>query len=329
MVILVTGSAGHLGEALMRTFRERGQAARGLDIKPSACTDIVASIADRGALRQALGGASAVIHSATLHKPHIVTHSHDAFIQTNVAGTLALLEEAAAAGVVSFIYTSTTSAFGSALSPPMDAPAAWVTENITPVPKNIYGVTKVAAENLCEMFARRRKIPSVIVLRTSRFFLEADDDPILRASYSTDNLHANELLYRRVDIEDVVGAHVAALAKGVHMRFGRYIVSAATPFTDAETAELRVDLPAVIRRRFPEYERLYQAAGWSMLPSIDRVYASHSAMRDLEWSPRYGFQHVLDALAAGTSFRSPLALAVGVKGYHDQRFSGEPYPVEA
>lgn len=83
--LLVTGSAGHLGEALMLTFRAQR----------------------------------------------------------------ALLEEAVAAGVESFIYTSTTSTFGAALAPAAGEPAAWITEEVVPVPKNII---------------RRRSLPGVVVL---------------------------------------------------------------------------------------------------------------------------------------------------------------------
>ena len=326
LITLVTGSSGHLGEALMRTLRDRGHPAVGLDLKPSPFTDIVGSITDRALLRQTLCGVSAVFHAATLHKPHVATHDHDAFIQTNIAGTLALLEEAAAAGVGCVVYTSTTSAFGSALTPPPHAPAAWVTEDIAPVPKNIYGVTKSAAEDLCQIIARRRGLP-VIVLRTSRFFLEADDDAKLRDAYDLDNLQANELLYRRVDLDDVVEAHFAAAARANGLGFGRYIISAASPFEPSDLPELRADAPAVVRRYYPEFEALYRAAGWRMLPSIDRVYVSRRAGHDLGWTPKYGFDTVLEALASGGAFRSPLAVLVGEKGYHDRVFEDGPYPV--
>ncbi|NIP22337.1 MAG: NAD(P)-dependent oxidoreductase, partial [Phycisphaerae bacterium] len=51
----------------------------------------------------------AVIHTATLHKPHVGTHSRQEFVDTNISGTLNLLEEASASGCKAFIYTSTTS----------------------------------------------------------------------------------------------------------------------------------------------------------------------------------------------------------------------------
>jgi UDP-glucose 4-epimerase len=72
---------------------------------------------------------------------------------------LNLLEEALSAGVQAFIFTSTTSVYGRALTPTSGAPAAWITEDVVPVPKNIYGVTKLAAENLCELIHLDRGLP--------------------------------------------------------------------------------------------------------------------------------------------------------------------------
>jgi nucleoside-diphosphate-sugar epimerase len=47
MKILVTGSSGHLGEALVRSFRDRGDEVIGLDIKQSSFTTFVGSVDDR------------------------------------------------------------------------------------------------------------------------------------------------------------------------------------------------------------------------------------------------------------------------------------------
>jgi UDP-glucose 4-epimerase len=315
MTILITGSAGHLGEALMRTLRAAGQPAVGVDILPSPFTTHVGSIADAEFVRGAMAGASAVIHSATLHKPHVATHTRQAFVDVNVTGTLTLLEAALAAEVRAFVYTSTTSAFGSALSPAPGEPAAWITEDVAPVPRNIYGVTKVAAESLCELFQRDRRLP-VIVLRTSRFFPEADDNAEVAEAYPLANVQANELLYRRVDIEDVVSAHLLAAERAPDLGFGRYIVSATTPFGRAELAELRVNAPTVVRRVHPEVDQLYAANGWRLFPSLDRVYVNDRARSALGWTPKYDFRRVLDCLANGKDFRSELAKAVGIKGYH-------------
>ncbi len=315
MTVLVTGSAGHLGEALMRTLRAAGRPARGLDRLASPWTDAVGEVGDAAFVAEAMAGVSAVIHAATLHKPHVATHGRQAFVDTNVTGTLTLLEAAARAGVGAFVMTSTTSAFGAALTPGPREPAAWITEAVQPVPRNIYGVTKTAAESLCELFHRAEGLP-VVVLRTSRFFPEADDDPAVSDAYALENVQANELLYRRVDIEDVVSAHLTALERAPAIGFARYIVSATTPFSKGDLAELRADAPAVVRRRFPDCAPLYAARRWRLFPSLDRVYVNDRARAELGWRPTYDFRHVLDCLARGEDFRSELARAVGSKGYH-------------
>src|SRR5215211_984002 len=253
MRILVTGSSGHLGDALTRVLRAAGHDVTGLDLLASSATDVVGSVADRALVRECVRGVEAILHAATLHKPHVATHSRAAFVSTNITGTLNLLEEAVAAGVGRFVFTSTTSAFGRALTPPPGEPAAWITEAVTPVPRNIYGATKVAAEDLCELVHRDHGLP-VLILRTSRFFPEADDRPDARAAYADANLKANELLHRRADLEDVVSAHLAALERAPEIGFGRYIVTATTPFTRDDLAELRTDAAAVVARRVPEAE---------------------------------------------------------------------------
>jgi UDP-glucose 4-epimerase len=327
MRVLVTGSAGHLGEALMRTLGGSGYDPIGLDAKASSFTSEVGSIVDRALVRRCVEGVDAVVHTATLHKPHVGTHSRQEFVDTNVSGTLNLLEEAAARGVRAFIFTSTTSAFGRALTPPPGAPAAWVTEEVAPVPRNIYGVTKTAAEDLCELFHRNQGLPC-LVLRTSRFFPEEDDQAARRDAYADGNIKANEFLYRRVDIEDVVSAHVAALERAPAIGFGKYIISATTPFARADLAELRADAPSVVRRYAPGFEEVYERLGWRMFPSIERVYVNERARTELGWRPRHDFETVLARLRAGDDPRSDLARAIGAKGYHAQVFAGGPYPIE-
>jgi UDP-glucose 4-epimerase len=326
MTVLVTGSAGHLGEALVRVLRERGEAVRGLDRKPSPFTDVLGSITDRALVREAIAGANAVLHTATLHKPHIVTHSRRQFVDTNVGGTLVLLEEAAASRVDAFIQTSTTSVFGDAMATPAGAPAVWIDESVAPLPKNIYGASKLATEHVCRVVARQSGMP-VVVLRTSRFFPEEDDSAAVRKAYSQPNVQALELLYRRGDIADIVSAHLAALGKAADIGFETFIVSATTPFTRDDLADLNRDAPAVIARRFPEAAELFAARGWSLFPTIGRVYDNRRAREALGWQPRYDFRKVLDCLGDGRDFRSPLALAVGAKGYHDEVFAEGPYPV--
>ena len=102
----------------------------------------------------------------------------------------------------------------------------------------------------------------------------------------------------------------------VEYGFDRYIISATTPFTRNDLTELRVNAPAVVHRLFPDAGRLFEARGWRMFPSIERVYVNARARDELGWAPRWDFGHALDRVAAGEEPRSELAAAVRAKGYH-------------
>ncbi|NIA67668.1 NAD(P)-dependent oxidoreductase [Pelagibius litoralis] len=327
MKTLVTGSAGHLGEALMRSLQDAGQEALGLDILDSPYTNEVGSITERSLVRRCMADTKVVFHTATLHKPHVATHSRQDFIDTNITGTLNLLEEAVAAGVDAFIFTSTTSVFGDALVPPPGAPAAWITEDVTPIPKNIYGATKAAAEDLCQLFHRNQGL-SCLILRTSRFFPEEDDNRAMREAYGDDNMKTNELLSRRADLEDIVSAHLLAAKQAASIGFGRYIISATTPFSPEDLEDLREDASSVVRRRVPGFEAEYARRGWTMFPGIDRVYVNALARRELGWQPRYDFVQAIACLKEDKDPRSVLSRLVGSKGYHGEAFADGPYPVD-
>ncbi len=151
----------------------------------------------------------------------------------------------------------------------------------------------------------------------------------MRESYPDENIKANEYLYRRVELEDVVSAHLLALEKAATLGFGRYIISATTPFSQDELHELRMNAPLIVQRHFPDYVADYARRGWKMFPSIDRVYVNERARQVLGWQPRYDFGYVLERLRAGQAPRSALARAVGAKGYHARPFEFEegPYPL--
>jgi len=326
MKVFVTGSAGHLGEAMVRTLQQQQHDVTSVDILPSPFTTHVGSITDRAFVRRHIQGADTVFHAATLHKPHVATHTAQQFVDTNITGTLNILEEALAAGVKRVIFTSTTSVFGDALVPPTGQPAAWITEDVIPVPKNIYGITKAAAEDLCQLFFKKHKLPC-LVLRTSRFFAEADDNAGIRDAYTDDNIKVNEFLARRVELEDAVTAHLAAAQHADMLGFGKYIISATTPFLPEDLAALRTDAPAVLRKRVPEYAGVYTDRYWTMFPELDRVYVNEKARRELGWQPQYDFRSILKRLEAGNGWQSALARHVGSKKYHTNTFTDGPYPV--
>lgn len=295
----------------MRTLRGQRHEVVGLDVLGSPFTDVVGSVADRDTVARAMRGVRHVLHTATLHKPHVGSHGKQEFVDVNVTGTLTILEAAAAAGVESVVFTSSTSAFGRALTPPGGAPAAWITEDVPSVVRNIYGATKTAAEDLCAL----ADVP-VVVLRTSRFFPEGDDRDDVRDAYPDLNVKVNEFLYRRVDIADVVTAHLLAARRARDIGFRKFVVSATTPFGQDDLAELNRDAPTVVACHFPDQPDVYAAHGWRMFPAIERVYVNTRARTELGWVPEFDYRTVLDLVARKEDPRSELARTVGAKGYH-------------
>ncbi len=299
---------------------------RGLDIKASQYTDFVGSIVNRDFVRDCMSSSDIVIHTATLHKPHVGTHSRQDFIDTNISGTLNLLEEAVAGDCKSFIFTSTTSTFGDAMRPADGEPAVWVTEDLEPIPKNIYGATKIAAEDLCNIIYRNTGLPCV-VLRTSRFFPEADDDEGKRNAFGADNLKVNELFFRRADIADMVSAHLMAIHKAREIGFDRFIITATTPFQRSDTKDLGLDARAVLKRCVPGYVAEYDRRNWQMFEKISRVYDNSHARNVLGWEPKHNFEDAICRLRKDMDYRSELAIEIGSKGYHDDEFENGPFPV--
>lgn len=82
---------GHVGEALVRTLRAQRADVRGVDQRPSCHTDIVGSIADEATVEAHMRDVSVCRDAATLQMPHVATHPGQAFVDTNVTGTLRLI----------------------------------------------------------------------------------------------------------------------------------------------------------------------------------------------------------------------------------------------
>jgi len=270
--------------------------------------------------------ASAVVHAATLHKPHVVTHSWQDFMDTNVSGTLVLLKAAISAGVPEFHIREHHERVRVIAEPRRLRASDLGNRRVSGEAKEHLRGEQVMAENLCELAHKEHRLP-VMVLRTSRFFPEDDDSPEVSRQYETANTQANELLYRRVDIEDAISAIMRALERAADIGFSRFIVSATSPFKRDDLSMLGHDAPSVVRRMFPEVEATYAMRDWKFFPKIDRVYVNDRARRELGWTPKYDFAYVLKCLRANQDFRSSLAREVGSKGYHDRAFADGPYPI--
>jgi UDP-glucose 4-epimerase len=256
---------------------------------------VVGSVADRALIKQVFGdfAIDAVVHAGALHKPDIARFSTQSFINANVTGTLNLLEAASATGA-RFVFTSTTSLMISqAIRDERGAAAVFLDETAGPLePRNIYGVTKLAAEGLCRMHHLERGLACVI-LRTARFFPEDDDT---HRDIGGANLKANEFLYRRLSAEDCADAHILALERAPEIGFGLFVISAPTPFRRADAEALKRDAASVIARLYPDAPALYAQRDWRLPTRIGRVYDASLAGRVLGFRARIDFAAVLAAL---------------------------------
>jgi UDP-glucose 4-epimerase len=279
MHILLTGSSGQLGTEVARQLSSQHDII-GIDTVEGIWTNHHVSIVDRAAVRRLMKGIDAVIHIASLHTPDLASRSKQAFIDVNIMGTLNLLEAAADTGVGRFVYTSTTSLYGFALVPRQQA--VWVTEELTPQPRDMYDVTKKAAEDLCQLFALNHGLPT-ICLRTSRFFSQPA------------HLIALYRLYRGLDVRDAAKAHVLAVANK-DIPFDVLNISAQSPFEQSDLPALLYDAPSVLRSKAPEILSFFTRQGWTVPQSIDRVYVIERAHRRLGYQPRHNYQEYLREL---------------------------------
>ena len=202
--------------------------------------------------------------------------------RVNVEGTGCVIEGARAAGARTIVFTSTTAVYGAGAR--SGRGAAWLDEDSEARPLTIYHRTKLAAEALL-----RESIGvglRVRVVRMSRCFPEPAD---LMAVYR---------LHRGIDARDVADAHAAALAYEGEA-FGAWIVSGATPFLRSDGEALARDAPSVLRERAPDLVAAFEARGWPLPLSIDRVYDPARAGRELGWRSRYGFADVLAGMDGG------------------------------
>ncbi len=302
MKIVLTGSSGWLAKYLAPRLNDLGHQVTGLDVAPGKHTNIIGSVADRSVVDKVFADheIEAVIHAGALHKPDIARYPAQAFVDVNVTGTLNLLEAAARAGHDRFVFTSTTSLM---ISDQVRAgksggarEAFWLDEEYGPLkPRNIYGVTKLAAEHLCRLYSKLHDM-DVAILRTGRFFPEEDDT---LEQLSGPNLKANEFLNRRLTVEDAADAHIAALEKIGGMGCETFLLSAPPPFERSDCAELVRDARGVIARKYPQVEDLYRKRGWVLPDIIERVYDPAKAERLLGFRCKTDFAAILSALEEG------------------------------
>jgi UDP-glucose 4-epimerase len=291
-LVLVTGGAGTLGGALVGPLLERGYRVRSVDIRPvtglpADVETAVVDLRDPAAVVAAMDGVGAAIHGAAWHGMHLRDHPARDFWELNVDGTFNVYEAALAAGVRAVVLCSTMGVYGESRRPQPDGPAVRVTEDLPLQPGDIYGASKVIAEELSAYYARRG-----IAGACMRFGMFVPE-PFLHAGI--------RFLYGGVDERDVADAVVRALelalSRGGHL--GAFNVESALPFDEADGKALRDDPLAVIARHWPAGPGLLERAGVKPWGPVNEVYDITRAREELGWQPAFGFAAFLEALEAG------------------------------
>jgi UDP-glucose 4-epimerase len=278
MRVLVTGSSGKLGSVTVKHLIGFGHVVTGLDISCSATTNLIANVKDKYKLLELTQGFDAVIHTAALHGRHMdLNYPREEFVDTNIKGTLNLLNACVANGISKFLFTSTTSIYGKSLA--NDNKAVWVDEELPVQPRDIYDITKQSCEELCRDFFEKEKIQAT-VYRVGRFLPEPD------------NLKLNHRLYRGLDEQD--GAEALRLAlEHKFDQFEIFNISSGSPFQKEDLIDLKLDALSVIAKYYPEAIELYERKHWTLPESIDRVYCSDKATQMLNYHPEFTFEYLL------------------------------------
>ena len=171
-MILVTGADGfigsHLTEALIRTgakvrafvqynsFNSYGWLDHtGFDISEH-CEIFAGDIRDPNGVRKAMTGCDTVIHLAALIAIPFSYHSPDTYVETNIRGTLNVLQAAKDQGVSRVVHTSTSEVYGTAQFVP-------ITEEHPLVGQSPYSASKIGADQLAISFNRSFGTPVVIL----------------------------------------------------------------------------------------------------------------------------------------------------------------------
>ena len=169
--ILITGSDGFIGSHLTETLVRAGHSVRAfvmynsfnswgwLDQSPKDIRDnldvFAGDIRDPHGVKTAMKGCDTVLHLAALIAIPYSYHSPDTYIDTNIKGTLNVLQAARELSVKRVVHTSTSEVYGSARFVP-------ITENHPLQGQSPYSATKIAADQLAYSFYASFGLPVTI-----------------------------------------------------------------------------------------------------------------------------------------------------------------------
>jgi NAD dependent epimerase/dehydratase len=306
--VLVTGADGfigsHLTEALVRT---------GLDVRAFVlynssgswgwldnCAPDVAGhfeafagdIRDPHGVRTAMEGCDAVLHLAALIAIPYSYHSPDTYVDTNVKGTLNVVQAARAIGVHRVVHTSTSEVYGTAQFVP-------ITEDHPLQGQSPYSASKIGADQIALSFHRSFDTPVVVIRPFNTYGPRQSARAVIPTVITQLASGQRRIRLGTVHptrdfsfVSDTVQGFMAALrapnvfGETINLGSGFEISIADTASTIAGLMNVDLEIETDQQRRRPEKSE------------VERLWADTAkARRLLDWTPRYGgldgFKHGL------------------------------------
>lgn len=215
MNILVTGAAGFLGKHLCRALHAQGHQLTLIDLKPNPEFEtIIADVRDAAAMEQHIRNVDVVFHLAALIEAGESVKNPQAFVDSNITGSLNVLEAMRKNNVSTLIFSSTAAVYGE----PQTIP---ITEDSRTLPINPYGVTKLALEGLLSSYVASHQMTGIALRYFNLYGPEEHHQPETHAIprfisqiYKGEEVTvwgSGEHQRDYIHVNDVVDAHLKAL----------------------------------------------------------------------------------------------------------------------
>ena len=278
--LLVTGCSGQLGKKLMTELAD-SYSVLGIDkILGEHCSSNIQLVDIRhfGDVYRAMDGVKYVVHTAALHGIDVVSKSRNDFYETNIDGTINVLEAAVANNVEKLIFMSTTSVYGST-NDNKSGKSWWLDENADINTKDINSHTKYINEKICEYYAENTAL-SVIILRSAKF-------------YESPNYVQNiiDYSYKGVNIEDLIQAIKLSLKK--KCVYDLYNIASSTPFLSLDCEKLFYNPREVFKVRLPELYSYCKENKIKLPESIRKVVCIDKAKKELGFYPKHTVEEIM------------------------------------
>jgi NAD dependent epimerase/dehydratase len=296
--ILVTGAEGFIGSHLVERLLEDGCHLKAfvyynsfntwgwLDSFPKRKLEQIeiftGDIRDPSGVRTAIQGAEVVFHLAALIGIPFSYHSPESYIDTNVKGTLNVLQAARELGVERVLVTSTSEVYGTAQYVPID-------EKHPKQGQSPYSATKIGADAIAESFYRSFNLPVVVIRpfntygprQSARAVIPTIITQLLagKKEIQLGALHpTRDLVYVKDTVEGFV-----EIAKSERVIGEEINIAAQSEVSIGELAQTLIALISPEAKIVSDEARLRPAKS-----EVERLYGSHQKIKKLtNWGPRF------------------------------------------